>query len=151
MAPASPTCEAAFADARRGPPARVVLLQQADMFDPTVTDPALRRLLGFQPLVQALIDESAAFHGPVYLFNGDSHRFHERPPAGGRLAVAHVLRGHRLGGQPAPDHRRRLGPGRGGLAQGDRAAGAAATCSPSSRCREPELGPGRRPGLRAAR
>ncbi len=51
----------------------VVLLTQADMFDPTVTDPAFADYYAFQPIVRAIAEESAAYPGKVYLFNGDSH------------------------------------------------------------------------------
>ena len=48
---------------------------------PTRSRPTTRRS---RPLVQALIDESRRFHGRVYLFNGDSHRFRQdRPLAAG--------------------------------------------------------------------
>jgi hypothetical protein len=71
---------AAFRDARRDHLRGVVLQQQADMFDPTVPDPAYADYAAFRPLVQALVKESRRFHGPVYLFNGDSHRFHQDRP-----------------------------------------------------------------------
>jgi hypothetical protein len=75
---------AAFADARRSHRRAVVLMQQADMFDPTVTDPKLSDYSAFKPLVQAIVDESRTYAGPVYLFNGDSHVFHrDRPLASG--------------------------------------------------------------------
>ena len=46
--------------------------------------PAFSDYSAFQPLVQALADESRRFDGPVYLFNGDSHRFNQdRPLASG--------------------------------------------------------------------
>ena len=75
---------AAFADARTHQRRAVVLMQQADMFDPTVTDPQISDYSAFKPLVQALVEESRRFRGPVYLFNGDSHRFNQdRPLAAG--------------------------------------------------------------------
>lgn len=75
---------AAFAEARTHQRRAVVLMQQADMFDPTVTDPQFSDYSAFKPLVQALVDESRRFRGPVYLFNGDSHRFNsDRPLAAG--------------------------------------------------------------------
>ena len=73
---------AAFRTAKRQHSKAVVLFQQADMFDPTVTDPQLSDFSAFIPLVKAMIRESNRFHGPVYLFNGDSHQFnHDRPLA----------------------------------------------------------------------
>lgn len=58
----------------------VVLLQQADMFDPTVKNPSFADYYGFQPVVAAIARESAAFDGPVYLFNGDSHVYNSDKP-----------------------------------------------------------------------
>jgi hypothetical protein len=58
----------------------VVILTQADMFDPTVTDPKYADYYAYTPIVRALAEESAAFRGPVYLFNGDSHVFNSDQP-----------------------------------------------------------------------
>ena len=71
---------AAFAEARRHQRRAVVLMQQADMFDPTVTDPQPAAYSAFRPLVQAIVEESGRFRGPVYLFDGDSHVFHQDRP-----------------------------------------------------------------------
>jgi hypothetical protein len=63
----------------------VVVLQQADMFDPTYT-PTPNDISAFAPLVQALVDETNAFDGNVYLFNGDSHIYNtDRPLAPGSI------------------------------------------------------------------
>jgi hypothetical protein len=73
-----------FAQARDQHNKSVVLLTQADMFDPTVTDPTYADYYAFQPIVQAIAQESASFDGPVYLFNGDSHVYNsDRPLAAG--------------------------------------------------------------------
>jgi len=69
-----------FAHARSTRARAVVLLTQADMFDPTVTDPQFSDYFGFQPIVRAIAEESARFTGPVYLFNGDSHAYNEDHP-----------------------------------------------------------------------
>ena len=75
---------AAFAQAEVDGDRAVVLQQQADMFDPTVTDPRPADYSAFRPLVQALVDEAGRFDGPVYLLNGDSHEFRrDRPLATG--------------------------------------------------------------------
>jgi hypothetical protein len=58
----------------------VVLLTQADMFDPTVPDLSFADYFAFQPIVQAIARESAAFGKPVYLFNGDSHVYNSDKP-----------------------------------------------------------------------
>jgi Calcineurin-like phosphoesterase len=69
-----------FADARQHHNKAVVLLMQADMFDPTVAAPAFADYYGFQPIVAAIARESTAFAGPVYLFNGDSHIYNNDSP-----------------------------------------------------------------------
>ena len=69
-----------FAQAREEHNRAVVLLIQADMFDPTVPNPSFADYSGFQPIVAAIAEESAAFHGPVYLFNGDSHIYNNDQP-----------------------------------------------------------------------
>jgi hypothetical protein len=71
---------AAFDQARQEHNRAVVLLMQADMFDPTVPNPSFADYYGFQPIVQAIAQESAAFDGPVYLFNGDSHVYNSDKP-----------------------------------------------------------------------
>jgi hypothetical protein len=74
-----------FAEARQRHDRAVVVLQQADMFDPTFT-PAPTDISAFQPLVQALVDETNAFPGDVYLVNGDSHIYNsDRPLAPGSV------------------------------------------------------------------
>jgi hypothetical protein len=73
-----------FAEARDSHDRSVVLLTQADMFDPTVPGAAFADYSAFQPIVAAIARESAAFDGPVYLFNGDSHVYNaDRPLAPG--------------------------------------------------------------------
>jgi calcineurin-like phosphoesterase family protein len=64
-----------FAAARHSGSRAVTLMIQADMFDPTVPNPAFADYSAFKPIVAAIADESRAFDGPVYLFNGDSHIF----------------------------------------------------------------------------
>jgi hypothetical protein len=74
----------AFRQARADHDRAVVLMQQADMFDGTVSDPRPADYSAFRPLVQAIVDEAERFDGPVYLFNGDSHEFtQDRPLAAG--------------------------------------------------------------------
>ena len=80
MAAAIANVKAAFAEARTHQRRAVVIQQQADMFDPTVTDPSYADYSAFRPLVQTLIDEARRFRGAAYLFNGDSHRFNEDRP-----------------------------------------------------------------------
>ena len=69
-----------FAQARQERNKAVVLLTQADMFDPSATAPTFADYFAFQPIVQAIAQESAAFRGPVYLFNGDSHVYNSDQP-----------------------------------------------------------------------
>lgn len=69
-----------FARARRDHLASVVVLTQADMFDPTVGDPQFADYYAFQPIVQTLVTQASSFDGPVYLLNGDSHVYHSDRP-----------------------------------------------------------------------
>jgi hypothetical protein len=69
-----------FDAARRHHNKAVTLLTQADMFDPTVTDPSFADYYAFQPIVRTIAEESAKFDGPVYLFNGDSHVYNSDKP-----------------------------------------------------------------------
>jgi len=70
----------AFADARHDRQRAVVLLLQADMFDPTVPNPAYTDYYGMQPIVAAIAREAATYPGQVYLFNGDSHVYNSDNP-----------------------------------------------------------------------
>ncbi len=72
----------AFAEARHEHERAVVLLLQADMFDPTVPNPSFSDYYGFQPIVAAIAREAASYNGQVYLFNGDSHVFNVDDPLG---------------------------------------------------------------------
>ncbi|HEY9335761.1 MAG TPA: metallophosphoesterase [Kribbella sp.] len=69
-----------FAQARDEHNKAVVLLTQADMFDPTATSPSFADYYAFQPIVQEIAREAANFRGPVYLFNGDSHVYNSDKP-----------------------------------------------------------------------
>jgi hypothetical protein len=69
-----------FRKARENEDRAVVVMTQADMFDPTVTAPTQENFGAFKPLVQTLIRESNAFGGPVYLINGDSHVYNQDQP-----------------------------------------------------------------------
>lgn len=72
-----------FETARQRNDRAVVLMMQADMFDPSwpVTYEAVS---AFEPLVQLIAEESATFEGEVYLFDGDSHTFQvDQPLAAG--------------------------------------------------------------------
>ncbi|WP_410597451.1 metallophosphoesterase [Amycolatopsis sp. lyj-23] len=69
-----------FTQAREDHDKAVVLLTQADMFDPTVAGASFADYFAFQPIVQAIARESAGFRGPVYLFNGDSHVYNDDQP-----------------------------------------------------------------------
>lgn len=71
-----------FATAKARRHRAVVLMAQADMFDPTVSDPTYADYYAFQPIVTAIAQESARFSGPVYLFNGDSHVYNRDVPLG---------------------------------------------------------------------
>jgi hypothetical protein len=72
--------DATFDDAESAGLTSVVIMTQADMFDPTVPDPAFADYSAFAPIVATIVDRSSAFDGPVYLFNGDSHVFNTDHP-----------------------------------------------------------------------
>lgn len=74
---------ATFSDATRRNDRAVVLMTQADMFDPALLDAALANpetVSGFREIVRAIIDETNRFDGPVYLINGDSHVYADNQP-----------------------------------------------------------------------
>ena len=92
----------AFATARKRHDRAVVVMQQADMFDPTYT-PTPNDISAFNPLVQALVAESQRFRGEVYLFNGDSHIYnYDQPLASGSVWL------QRYGVQSSADNLRRI-------------------------------------------
>ncbi|MDT4984978.1 MAG: hypothetical protein QOF95_2468 [Pseudonocardiales bacterium] len=76
------TIRDAFASAKAHHNRSVVLLTQADMFDPTVGTPSFADYFAFAPIVKAIAQESASFRAPVYLFNGDSHVYNSDKPLG---------------------------------------------------------------------
>ncbi len=72
-----------FSDARRSNDRAVVLMQQADMFDPSLRADATANpatVSGFRGIVQAIVQETNNFDAPVYLVNGDSHVFAANNP-----------------------------------------------------------------------
>ena len=69
-----------FAQARQRQDRAVMVLLQADMFDPTYTPNFATDISAFKPLVQTLVDEASGFDGPVYLVNGDSHIYNSDFP-----------------------------------------------------------------------
>jgi hypothetical protein len=69
----------AFAEAKDRGDRGVVIMQQADMFDPTYV-PTWGDIGAFQPWIQAIIDEASSYDGPVYLLNGDSHVYNTDKP-----------------------------------------------------------------------
>jgi hypothetical protein len=78
-----------FAGARRRNDRAVVLFQQADMFDPTIT-PTPATTSAFDRLVAVIAEESRRFAGEVYLVDGDSHRYNvDRPLATGSPWLTH--------------------------------------------------------------
>jgi hypothetical protein len=63
----------AFVQAKMERDPLVVLMIQADMFDPTVANPVFADYSAFQPIVQQIAHEAATFKGDVLLLDGDSH------------------------------------------------------------------------------
>ncbi|OFI38449.1 hypothetical protein BIU82_03755 [Arthrobacter sp. SW1] len=76
--------ERTFADAARTKARAVVVMTQADMFDPYMLANGVEEnpelVSGFRPIVEALAEGARTFGGPVYLFNGDSHVFNDDAP-----------------------------------------------------------------------
>jgi Calcineurin-like phosphoesterase len=72
-----------FSEAVRRNDRAVVILTQADMFDPSLLAAATANpdaVSGFRDIVATIIEETNRFDGPVYLINGDSHVFAENQP-----------------------------------------------------------------------
>jgi hypothetical protein len=72
-----------FKDATRRNDRAVVLMTQADMFDPSLLDAATANpdsVSGFREIVRTITEETNRFDGPVYLINGDSHVYAENQP-----------------------------------------------------------------------
>ncbi|CCQ44519.1 putative transmembrane protein [Pseudarthrobacter siccitolerans] len=94
-----------FADAGRRNDRAVVLMTQADMFDPSQLAAASANpeaVSGFREIVQAIVEETNSFDGPVYLINGDSHVFAENEPLAEDSPWLEVY------GQPAADNLQRI-------------------------------------------
>lgn len=94
-----------FADAERRNDRAVILMAQADMFDPSQLAAATANpdtVSGFREIVQAIIAETNKFDAPVYLINGDSHVFAENQPLAKGSPWLDVY------GQPAADDLQRI-------------------------------------------
>jgi hypothetical protein len=94
-----------FADAKRRNDRAVVLMTQADMFDPSLLAAASANpetVSGFRQIVQAIIEETNSFDAPVYLINGDSHVFAENEPLAKGSPWLDIY------GQPAADDLQRV-------------------------------------------
>lgn len=94
-----------FADAQRRNLRAVVLMTQADMFDPFLLDAAPvnpKSLSGFKEIVKTIIEETNSFDGPVYLINGDSHVFAQNKPLAAGSAWLDIY------DQPAADDLQRI-------------------------------------------
>ncbi|MDZ4091763.1 MAG: hypothetical protein U1D68_11225 [Arthrobacter sp.] len=94
-----------FAAAGRRNDRAVVLMTQADMFDPSLLAAGTANpdtMSGFREIVQAIIDEANSFDAPVYLINGDSHVFAENQPLAEGSPWLDIY------GQPAADDLQRI-------------------------------------------
>ncbi|QDG89727.1 metallophosphoesterase [Pseudarthrobacter sp. NIBRBAC000502770] len=94
-----------FAEARRSNDRAVVLMQQADMFDPSLLADATANpatVSGFREVVQAMVEETNNFDAPVYLVNGDSHVFAENQPLAAGSPWLDIY------GSPAADNLQRI-------------------------------------------
>jgi hypothetical protein len=96
---------ATFTDAERRNDRAVVLMTQADMFDPSLLAAATANpetVSGFREIVAAIIEETNRFDRPVYLINGDSHVFAENQPLAAGSPWLEVY------GMPAADDLQRI-------------------------------------------
>jgi Calcineurin-like phosphoesterase len=94
-----------FAGAERRNDRAVVLMTQADMFDPSLLAAASANpetVSGFRKIVQAIVEETNNFDAPVYLINGDSHVFAENKPLAEGSPWLDIY------GQPAADDLQRV-------------------------------------------
>ena len=94
-----------FADAERRNDRAVVLMTQADMFDPSLLAAATANpeiMSGFRAIVAAIVEETNSFDAPVYLINGDSHVFAENQPLAAGSPWLEIY------GQPAADNLQRV-------------------------------------------
>ncbi|MET3721822.1 hypothetical protein [Arthrobacter sp. UYEF21] len=94
-----------FADAERRNDRAVVLMTQADMFDPSLLAAASANpatMSGFREIVQTIVEETNGFDAPVYLINGDSHVFAENQPLAEGSPWLDIY------GQPAADDLQRI-------------------------------------------
>jgi hypothetical protein len=94
-----------FADVQRRNLRAVVLMTQADMFDPFLLDAATANpnsVSGFKEIVKTIIEETNSFDGPVYLINGDSHVFAQNKPLAAGSAWLDIY------DQPAADDLQRI-------------------------------------------
>jgi hypothetical protein len=94
-----------FREAGRRNDRAVVLMTQADMFDPSLLAAASAdpdTVSGFREIVQTIIEETNRFNAPVYLINGDSHVFAENEPLAAGSPWLDIY------GQPAADNLQRI-------------------------------------------
>ncbi|WP_411374418.1 metallophosphoesterase [Arthrobacter sp. MPF02] len=94
-----------FDEAERRNNRAVVLMTQADMFDPSLLSAATANpeiMSGFREIVQAIVEETNSFDAPVYLINGDSHVFAENQPLAEGSPWLDIY------GQPAADDLQRV-------------------------------------------
>jgi hypothetical protein len=81
----------AFATAARRNARAIVVLQQADMFDPAAVVAGGDGLSAYTPHVRHLANLALAFAGPVLLLNGDSHLYEaDRPLADPASATGRI-------------------------------------------------------------
>jgi len=83
--------QAAFAEAKEDHAKAMVIVQQADMWDPEAL--AGNELYNYTPYVQQLADLSVAFGRPVLLLNGDSHVYGADHPLADPTSATGVIHG----------------------------------------------------------
>ena len=81
----------AFTEARKQRAVGVVIVAQADMWDP---EKGAAHQAAFEPYVQSLASHTAAFGKPVLMFNGDSHVYQSTNPLSATDALASMHPGY---------------------------------------------------------
>ncbi len=79
--------DAAFAQAKHENTAGVVIVAQADMWDP---EKGAAHQTEFEPFVKSIADHTAAFGKPVLMFNGDSHVYQTSNPLSATATLAYM-------------------------------------------------------------
>ena len=83
--------DVAFDRASKGNVAGVVIIAQADMWDP---EKGVAHQAGYEPFVQNIASHTLALRKPVLMFNGDSHVYQSSNPLSATDALAYMHPGY---------------------------------------------------------